>query len=356
MSSDVATATRTPTSSRTARPSPHGRRQARAGWVFTAPALLLVLLFVGLPVVMAVWVSVSGWRGRGSPFASGVPFVGLDNYRTLLAGGGLPTQDLGTALRNNFWYVVLVVPLQTVVALLLAVAVNRRTLRGRGFFRTAFYFPSVTSSVAIVVVFLFLFSASGAVNQVIGVLGIDGPNWFADPRGVLHVLLGALGVGESPGALADHGFIGISWWEWLAGPSVAMSALILLAVFTTSGTFMLLFLAGLQNISAEVEEAALVDGASSFQRLRHVTVPMLRPVLFTVLTLGLVGTWQVFDQIYAGTQGGPAKTTITPAYLSYTTSFVDQRWGQGAAIAFILFAIIVVLTLVQRAVLRGDRT
>lgn len=91
-----------------------------------------MLLFVGLPVVMAVWVSVSGWRGRGSPFASGVPFVGLDNYRTLLAGGGLATQDLGTALRNDSWYVVLVVPLQTVVALLLAVAVNRRTLRGRG--------------------------------------------------------------------------------------------------------------------------------------------------------------------------------------------------------------------------------
>ncbi len=330
------------------------RQQAAAGWLFTLPALVLVALFVGLPVLMAAWVSVSGWRGRGSPFSGDVPFVGLDNYQTLLAGGGLATQDLGTALRNNLWYVLLVVPTQTVVALLLAVAVNQRALKGRGFFRTAFYFPSVTSSVAIVVVFLFLFGASGAVNQVIGWFGVNGPNWFADPRGVLHLLLGAVGV-DSGGALANHDLLGISLWEWLAGPSVAMSALIILAVFTTSGTFMLLFLAGLQNISAEVGEAATVDGASAWQRLRYVTVPMLRPVLFTVLTLGLVGTWQVFDQVYTGTQGGPAKTTITPAYLSYTASFEQQQWGQGAAIAFLLFFIIVVLTVVQRAFLRDNR-
>jgi len=162
--------------------------------------------------------------------------------------------------------------------------------------------------VAVVVVFLFLFSASGAVNQVIGALGIDGPNWFADPRGVLHVLLGGLGVGEAPAALADHGFIGISWWEWVAGPSVAMSALILLAVFTTSGTFVLLFLAGLQDISAEVEEAALVDGASSFQRLRHVTVQAnqypLKLAAAALMTIPVAVLFFVVQrQVMAGTEG-----------------------------------------------------
>jgi len=119
---------------------------------------------------------------------------------------------------------------------------------------------------------------------------------------------------------------------------------------------MLLFLAALQNISGEVEEAAMVDGTTGWQRFRYVTLPMLRPTLFTVLTLGLIGTWQVFDQIYTGTQGGPAKTTLTPAYLSYTASFTNQHWGQGAAIAFILFAIIVVLTIGQRLVLRERDT
>ena len=331
--------------------------QAVAGWLFTAPVLVLLGLFLVVPVLMAAWVSVSDWNGRGSPFAGTVGFIGTDNYRDVLTSeGGLQARDFGTALRNNFWYVVLVVPLQTAISLGLAVLVHRKVLRGRGFFRTAFYFPSVTSSVAIVLVFSFLFAGSGAVNQALGWLGINGPNWFADPRGVLHVVLGAFGVDQGPAALTGSGFLSITWWEWLAGPSVAMSALVILAVFTTSGTFMLLFLAALQNISGEVEEAAMMDGANGWQRFRLVTVPMLRPTLFTVLTLGLIGTWQVFDQIYVGTQGGPAKTTITPAYLSYTTSFGQQNWGQGAAIAFILFFIIIVLAAFQRWVLRERTT
>ena len=326
--------------------------QAAAGWLFTAPVLVILGLFLVFPVGMAAWVSVSDWTGRGSPFGSDVSFVGNDNYAALLTGGGLTTEDFGRALRNNAWYVLLVVPAQTCVALGLAVLVARRAFRGRGFFRTAFYFPSVTSSVAIVTVFIFLFNPNGVVNALLAWIGIDGPNWFEDPRGVLHILLGAVGVDEGPAFLTGSELLGLSLWDWLAGPSVAMSALILLAVFTTSGTFMLLFIAALQNIPDEVEEAAMIDGANARQRFFQVTLPQLKPTLFTVLTLGLIGTWQVFDQIYVGTQGGPAKTTVTPAYLSYTSSFINQDWGQGAAIAFILFAIIVFFTAVQRFVLR----
>jgi multiple sugar transport system permease protein len=323
-----------------------------AGWLFTAPVLVILGLFLALPVAMAAWVSVSDWGGRGSPFSDDVQFVGLDNYAALLTGGGLTTEDFGISLRNNAWYVVLVVPTQTAVALLLAVLVGRQAVRGRSFFRTAFYFPSVTSAVAITVVFLFLFSASGAVNKVLSFLSIEGPNWFNDPRGVGHLLLGAVGIDEAPAFLAEPEVLGVSLWNWLAGPSVAMATLIMLAVFTTSGTFMLLFIAALQNIPQEVEEAAMIDGANGRQRFFRVTLPQLKPTLFTVLTLGLIGTWQMFDQIYVATQGGPGKTTVTPAYLSYTSSFERQDWGQGAAIAFILFAIIVFFTVVQRFFLR----
>ncbi len=135
-----------------------------------------------------------------------------------------------------------------------------------------------------------------------------------------------------------------------------MSAFVLMAVFTTSGTFMRLFLAALQNLGGDVDEAAMMDGASPWQRFWQITLPQLRPTLFTVLTLGLIGTWQVFDQIYTGTQGGPAKTTLTPSYLSYTSAFSGQDWGRGAAIAFVLFAIIVVLTILQRIVWRTGLT
>ncbi|WP_341360736.1 sugar ABC transporter permease [Georgenia sp. M64] len=318
--------------------------------------LIILGLFLAIPVLMAAWVSVSDWTGRGSPLSSSVSFVGAENYRQLVAGGGLATQDFGTALRNNAWYVFLVVPLQTALSLFLAVMVNRKILKGRGVFRTAFYFPSVTSSVAITVLFLFLFSASGAVNEALSYLSINGPNWFADARGVVHILLGILGVDSAPAALGANGFLGITWWQWLAGPSVAMSVFIIMAVFTTSGTFMLLFIAALQAISADVEEAAVMDGATAWQRFWYVTLPMLRPTLFTVITLGLIGCWQVFDQIYTGTQGGPAKTTLTPAYLSYQASFEQNQWGRGAAIAFVLFAIIVVFTAIQRWILRERDT
>ena len=325
------------------------RNDTTAGWLFVSPVLVILGLFLFIPVIMAAWVSVSDWTGRGSPFGSGVNFIGTKNYSDILVGRGLTQQDFGTAMRNNVFYVILVVPLQTALSLWLAVMVNRASLKGKGFFRTAFYFPSVTSSVAITVLWLFLFSATGVVNKVLSFFAVDGPNWFQDPRGVLHIILESVGVQPSTGGPR---ILGIPGWEWLAGPSVAMSAFIIMAIFTTSGTFMLLFLAALQQLDGEVSEAASMDGAGAWSKFWFVTLPMLRPTLFTVITLGLIGTWQVFDQIYTGTQGGPSKTTLTPAYLSYQAAFENQQWGQGSAIAFILFAIIVAMTAFQRFVTR----
>lgn len=323
-------------------------RQAVPGWIFLSPSVILLLLFLVLPVVMALWVSVSDWSGRGSPFSSNVSFVGLENYQSVLGGKGLTGRDFGLSIRNNLYYVLFVIPAQTILALTLAVLVSRKMLKAKGFFRTAFYFPSVTSTVAITTLWLFLFSATGAVNAALAWFGLHGPNWFNDPRGLFHIILGNP---QPPASMSQPGFLGVTPWEWIAGPSVALSAYIMMAVFTTSGTFMLLFLAALQQIGEETEEAAQVDGANVWQRFRYITFPMLRPTLFTVITLGLVGTWQVFDMIYTGTQGGPAKTTLTPAYLSYETAFISQNWGRGAAISFILFVIIVVMTVLQRLIL-----
>ncbi|WP_238413027.1 carbohydrate ABC transporter permease [Saccharothrix deserti] len=311
-------------------------------------------LFLVLPILMALWVSLSDWQGQGSPLAPGVDFVGAQNYAPLVAEPGLARNDFMTSMRNNAYYVLFVVPLQTLLALGLALLVNGKRLRGKGFFRTAYYFPTVTSSVAISVVFLFIFSSSGVVNSLLEKIGLEGPAWFADPRGVIHLVLGAFGVDITapPPALADTTLGGLSLWEWIAGPSVAMCAIIALVVWTTAGMFMLMFLAALQDIPVEVEEASEIDGSGRRQRFRHITLPMLKPTTFLVLTLGLIGTWQVFDQIYVMSKGAPGKTTLTPAFLSYQSSFVSNEWGQGSAIAFILFTIIVAMTLVQRFILR----
>jgi len=327
-------------------------REGIAGWIFTTPVIVLIVMFLAVPILMALWVSFSNWTGIGSPFSGDVKFVGVRNYKFLLGEDGLSRQNLMQSLRNNFYYVLLVVPLQTSLALFLAVIVSRRRLVGRGFFRTAFYFPSVTSSVAIVIIFQFLFSGSGAINAIISALGKHGPDWLSEQQGLVHVVLDRLGVHTAPAWLANHYVLGQSWWEWLAGPSGAMVVLILLAVWTTAGTFMLLFVAALQNIPSEIEEAAITDGASSWQRFRMITLPMLRPTLLLVLTLGLISTWQTFDAQYllGGALANPS--IVTPAYLSYTTSFSNQQWGQGAAISFILFVIIIVLAAFQRWVLR----
>ena len=321
------------------------KRDATAGWLFTAPVIIILGLFLLVPVLLALWVSVSDWTGRGSPLAGGVNFVGLTNYKALVAGG-LTTNDFGIALKNNLWYVVLVVPIQTVLALLLALLVNRENVKARGFFRTAYYFPSVTSTVAITVLWLFLFSTTGAINKLIAFFGGTGPNWFNDPSAIFH-----FGATTTPAWLSGT-FLGVTWWDWVGGPSVAMTAIMAMAIFTTSGTFMLLFLAAMQNLSPDVDEAAEVDGATGFQRWWYVSLPQLRPTVFTVVTLGLIGCWQVFDQIYTATQGGPANTTLTPAYMSYSISFGSQQWGIGAAIAFVLFFIIIAFTLIPRWFLR----
>ncbi|MFF3465061.1 carbohydrate ABC transporter permease [Streptomyces sp. NPDC001984] len=318
--------------------------------------MVLVLgLFLVLPILMALWVSLLHWDGQSNPFSGQARFVGLDNYRSLLTEDGLDRTLFVTSLRNNAYYVLLTVPLQTGLALVLALVVNQRLLRARGALRTAFFFPSVTSSIAVSTVFLFLFQGSGAVNSLLSWIGVKGPNWFADPRGVLSLLLSALGVVDPDhpsGPLADHSFLGLSWFQWLSGPSVAMCTIILLAVWTTSGTFMLIFLAALQDIPRELEESAALEGAGRFQMLRHITLPQLRPVLFLVLTLGLISTWQVFDQVYVMGQGAPGNTTLTPAFLSYSSAFDDADFGQGAAIAFILLAVILCLTALQRWALR----
>jgi multiple sugar transport system permease protein len=330
------------------------RGQGRAGWMFVAPSLIIILLFLLLPVLASLWVSVSDRSGKGSPL--GANFVGFKNYDALLGHTSLSQKNMGTAYRNIFYFVLLVVPLQTILALTLALILNRRRLHGKGFFRTTFYFPSVTSSVAIALVFMFLFQASGAINAILAWFGINGPNWFADPRGVGHLLLGAFGVHDAPSWLADHKFLSVTWWDWLAGPSIAMCAIIVLAIWTTGGTFMLMFLAALQDIPDDMLEAAKVDGATNWQSFRRVVVPALKPTFFLVITLGLIGTWQMFDQVFIISQGQPQNTTMTPAYLSYQASFINGKWGQGAAISFILFAVIIVFWLLQRFVMRDRKT
>ena len=326
--------------------------QAAAGWLFLAPAIVLLGLFLVAADRDGALGQLLRLERQRRPVRPARPLRRPRELPAPAHAPGLDQSNFGTSLRNNFYYVLLVVPIQTAVALFLAVLVNRG-IKAVGSFRTAFYFPSVTSSVAITILFLFLFSPTGVINELLSYVGVTGPSWLYDPRGLFHVILAQFGVDQPPASLANGMFLGVSYWDWLSGPSIAMCVFIVMAVFTTSGTFMLLFLAALQSIDDSVNEAAALDGATEWRKFRYITVPMIRPMIFTVVTLGLIGTWQIFDQIYVGTKGSPSNTTLTPAFLSFNTSFNGNEWGVGAAIAFILFAIIVFFTIVTRLVTRN---
>ena len=315
----------------------------RTGWLFIAPFAIGLMTFIVLPIFTALWVSFTDWSGITPPQQA--KSVGLSNYKELLLRDGLRRADFALSIKNNFYYVLLVVPIQTFLAFVLAFVVHQKFLRGRSFFRLAFFFPSITSSIAVSLIFKFIFQTDGLANKVVPGRDI---NWFGNSRGLFHNIAGVFGVHKPPGILAHHGFIGQSLWDWLSGPSVAMCAIMACVIWTTSGTLMLIFLGGLQNIPESLDEAATLDGAGGLRRMWYVTFPLLRPQVFLVLVLGLIGTWQVFDQIYAMSFGGPDKSTITPAFWIYYQSFRNGSAGLGAALAVILCVIIGVFTYIQR--------
>lgn len=336
------------------------RQEAVTGFLFMLPSLLILGLFLILPLLVALYFSFTDWNGvRPLNQPEAYDMVGLRNYERLLVSGRR-VDDFYTALKNTIYYVIGVVPLQTMLALLLAVIVNQRWLRGRGFFRTAFYFPSVTSSVVVSMIFIYMFTKGGFVNQLFGAIfpNYQSVNWLENADGLIHLLLGSLGVTRNNiGAWAMTEVGGLSIWDWFSGPSVTMFMIMMLAVWTTIGTMMVIYLAALQNVSREVYEAAEVDGTTGWQAFRFITLPLLRPTTFFIITIGLIGAFQVFDQVYVISKGEPENTTMTIAYLVYESAFDPQRANMGlaSATAIVLFVIIFVFTLVQRRLTGGDR-
>lgn len=332
------------------------RQDTIAGWLFMTPSLIIIGIFIVVPIIFAVAYSFTDWNGISPP--RDAEFVGLSNYQDVLFGGGIRQADFFRALKNTTYFSLGVVPLQTALSLLLAVIVNQRRLRFKGFFRTAYYVPAITSSVAISLIFMLLYLRDGVINNMLDFLTFGAwpaVPWLNDARGLFHIIFGWFGLTvDTAPAWFQAKFAGMTIWDWLSGPSVALFAIMLMNTWTTIGTMMIVFLAALQDIPPSVYEAAAVDGATQRQVFRKITLPLLRPTTFFVVTLGLIGTYQVFDQIYVMSSGGPAKTTLTVAYLVYRAGFTNSEMGVGATIAILLFIIIFVLTMIQRRITAGN--
>ena len=332
------------------------RQNAISGWLFMTPALLIFAIFVVIPIIFAIIVSFTNWNGISPPTQA--KLVGLENYRKVLLEPGVTRTDFFIALKNTTYFALFVVPMQTFLSLVMAIVINQQRLRFRQFFRVAYYFPSITSSIAISLLFLLLYQRDGVVNDFLHklTLGAWPPVvWLNDPRGLFHVILGALGLSaqNAPDWLAKTTAGGVTLWNWISGPSISLLAIMILNTWTTIGTMMLIFVAALQDVPLQVYEAAAIDGASTWQTFRKITLPLLRPTTFFVVTLGMIGTFQVFDQVYVMSSGGPAKTTLTVAYMVYREGFRNSAMGIGATVAIILFFIIFILTMIQRRITEG---
>lgn len=281
------------------------RRDTVAGYAFLAPSLVGVGLFLLLPVVIVLGISLVRWD-----LISPADWTGLDNYRSVLTDPAF-----GRTLAVTAFFVLLVIPLQTALGLAAALLLDRR-LPGSTWFRAILVLPWISAPLALGVVWRWLLDPSdGAVNALLG-----------------HRV------------------------EWLTSPVLALPSVAAVTIWTNVGYVALFFLAGLAGVPPQYAEAARIDGAGAWQSLRRITLPLLRPTTSFVLTTGVISSFQVFDTVWAMTQGGPAGRTEVVAYAIYREAFVDFRMGRAAAMSVVLFLLLITVTIMQRRWFRGRTT
>lgn len=274
-------------------------REALWGYLFITPNFLVVLVFTIFPVFFSLYMSMTDWNILSDP-----NFIGLANYQKILSD---PIAK--QTFFNTFYFAVVSVPINVALTLVLAVLLNQK-LRGITFYRTAFYMPVITASVAVSLMFMWILANNGLMNQLLELIGLAPVKWLTDAK------------------VALNSVIGVTIWKGL-------------------GMNMIIFLAALQDIPNELLEAASIDGANRFQQFIKITVPLISPVIFFVTITGVIGSFQSFDLVYNMTHGGPGHATTVIGYYIWQQAFNYMKMGYGAALAYVLFIAILILTLIQ---------
>lgn len=297
-----------------AKSKPDQERRGLTAFLMSAPALLGLLLFVAVPFLLAVVLSFTNLR-LGSPLP--VEWLGLEQYRRILVD-----PSFGRALLNNLMFALAVVPLQTVLALLLALLLNR-SLGGIAFFRALFFMPVVfpLSLVAVVWVLIYAPGPNGMMNSFLELVSFGA--WT--PRDFLH------------------------------DPWLALPAIMLTSIWQGTGFQMVILLAGLQAIPVELYEAAAIDGAGRWRQFWHVTLPQLRNTLIFVVLVTTILAFRLFDQVQIMTRGGPRDATTTVMFEAVQAAFARQQVARGAAMTVVLFLVVLLISWLQRRVARQER-
>jgi multiple sugar transport system permease protein len=274
--------------------------EARWAYLFLLPNLLLFLAFTIYPVFASFFYSLNEWNLHNP-----MKFIGLGNYQALFND---PT--FLKVLRNTLVYTAGIIPFQTALGLLIALGLNQK-LRFTTFYRTAFFVPVVTSSIAVSIVWQWMYQPEwGVFNSLLKQIGIQGPNWL----------------------------FSTTW---------AMPSVILLSIWKNVGYSVVLYLAALQGVPESYYESAMIDGANSWHRFWRINLPMISPTTFLIIVLSIIGSFQAFDQIYILTNGGPARATSVIAHYLYQNGFQYFNMGYAAAIAYVLFALLLIATVIQ---------
>lgn len=300
------------------------QREIVLGYLFLAPAFVLLLVFEFFPIFYGLYISSCDWRLRC------VKFIGLGNYTRALSD-----PDAWHSLLITATYAGISIPVQLALGLLLASLLFQK-IRGRDAFRVVFFLPYITSTVASAAVWSYLYSPdTGPINAVLRVVGLQPLRWLGEPNGIFALLAGDLGI-TTP--------------DWAGGPSLALISLIVFTTWVFTGYDVTIFLAGLANIPKDLYEAARVDGAGSWALFRHITLPLLSPTTYFLLVFTVIGSFKAFNHIYIMTQGGPLDSTTTASILIFNQLYKLNQYGYSAALSFLLFFVILILTIVQNRI------
>ena len=304
-------------------------RQRATPYAFIAPGLLLLATFFTYPLVDTFWLSLHRYNIFHPPV-----WVGLDNFRRAFGD-----ELFWRVTANTLLYAAMVVPALVVVSFILALLVNA-TIRGIRIFRTAYYIPVVTSIVVAGIAWKWLYNSDGLINALLRGFGIAGPSWLADTRGVPAALLNFIGLEVTSG--------------WFSEPCIALASVAMVTIWKASPYYMIIYLAGLQGIPPQLEEAARVDGAGWWRIVRHITIPSIQPYTLVVSIIATIGALRTFGEVYVMTSGGPFHRTNLVAYYIYTLGFKYLEVGYAAAVSLLLLVLILVFAIINFRVAGGD--
>jgi multiple sugar transport system permease protein len=286
-------------------------REALSGYVFMTPAIVVLTTFLVLPVLFTLVLAFYKVQLLGEVKYQ---FAGLKNFLRIVGD-----ERVWIALKNTAQYVAIVVPIQTILALSLALTLNA-DIKGKNWFRIAFFLPTVTSSAVLTLIFMWIYNSNGLLNEFLS-------------------------------------FLRLPTYNWLGDPAVALKGIMIMNIWSTAPFYMVIYLAALQEIPATLYEAAKIDGANRWEQFLHITLPSLQPVTFFVVVMGIIGTFQLFDQayIFSAGSGGPNNSTLTLVLLIYDYAFSSLDMGYALALTLMLAVVIMATTLIQRTLFREEK-